>query len=161
MAQIAPEDRLGKLEKTVRFWRFMTMGLGIALAVVTLGQGWLDYSGWRTFRTRRLEVVGDNGLVASISGEKPGGLVTVFNAQGMPRLLMGSSKADSGQIEIHGKNDDRAALLWGTSSGGMLVLFNSDARPVVDIQSDRRNSGIVAVHDYNGNYREGLVGDRR
>ena len=157
----APDDRLAKLEKSMRFYRWTTLGLVIVVSVLALGQGYLNFTIPSVTRTRRLEVVNDKGAVIELSAQDSGGLMTISNEKGRARLLMGASRKGTGQVELHGANDERAALLWGTTSGGMLVLFNSDQKPVVDIQSDKKNCGVIAVNNYAGEYREGLVGDRR
>lgn len=159
-AAAGPDDRLTKLEKSVRFWRWFSMGVGGMFLLVTLGQGWLLYSSMQVLRTRKVEIVNAKGVAVEISADADGeGQVSIRNGKGDPRIVLGTSRKNTGLIDIYGMHEERVAGLGGTASGGMLVLFNSSGHRVVDVQALKNNCGAVMVHNFDGELRHSMSGE--
>ena len=75
------EERLTKLEKAVRRWRFLTYGLGGLLLVTAAGVG-LDYLGLRgTVKAKRFIVGNDKGAAIELDSSADGdGVISLHDA---------------------------------------------------------------------------------
>jgi hypothetical protein len=155
------EERLNKLEKSVRRWRFASIGLGAAVLIVLSALG-IDYLGLRgTVRARKFIVVNDKGAAIELENSPEGdGLISIHDSKGLPRILLGNSQKGYGTMELYGGSEQKMLFLGGSGSGGQIALYNNDKKKVVDMQATRTNSGAIIVNDYDGQYVHGFTGER-
>jgi hypothetical protein len=164
-AEIEPltvEQRLDRVEKSLRRSRFLNVGL--VLAVLGLGGGLgYDFFGTRgTIRARRLIVVNERGTAVEIDSNDEGdGIVSLHDSMNVPRALLGNSRKGYGTLELYSGAQQKMVSIGGSGSGGQIAIYNNSGRKVIDAQASKTNSGAIAVHDYDGNYSNGLFGDRR
>lgn len=157
------EERLTKLEKSLRKWRLLSVGLVLAIAALTGGIAY-DFLGVRTtLRTRRLIVVNERGSAAlDLDSTTEGdGIISVHDSMSVPRALLGNSRKGFGTLELYSGAQQKLVSIGGSGSGGQLAVFNNSGRKVIDAQASKTNSGAIAVNDFDGNYAHGLFGDRR
>lgn len=156
------EERLKRVEKSLR--RSRSVSLGLLLACLGLAGGLaFDFLGVRgTMRVRRLIVVNERGSAVEIESSEDGdGIVSVQDSMNIPRALLGTSRKGFGTLELYSGAQQKLVSIGGSGSGGQIAVFNNSGRKVIDCQASKTNSGAVAVHDYDGNYANGLFGDRR
>jgi hypothetical protein len=156
------EERLTRLEKRFRRWRFFSLFL--VLAVVGLAGGLaFDFLGIRgTIRTRRLIVVNERGSAIELDTTTEGdGIVSLHDSMNIPRALLGNSRKGFGTLELYSGAQQKLVSIGGSGSGGQLAVFNNSGRKVIDAQASKTNSGAIAVNDFDGNYAHGMFGDRR
>jgi hypothetical protein len=79
----------------------------------------------------------------------------------IPRALLGNSRKGFGTLELYSGAQQKLVSIGGSGSGGQIAVYNNSGRKVIDAQASKTNSGAVAVHDFDGNYANGLFGDRR
>jgi hypothetical protein len=157
------EERLAKLEKSLRRWKLLSLGLLVATAALAGGMAH-DFLGVRTaLRTRHLVVVNERGTAAidldsTIEGD---GIVSVHDSMNVPRALLGNSRKGFGTLELYSGAQQKLVSIGGSGSGGQIAVFNNSGRKVIDAQASKTNSGAIAVNDFDGNYAHGLFGDRR
>jgi hypothetical protein len=156
------EERLTKLEKSLRKWRYLSLGL--AVAILGLGAGLAyDFLGVRgTVRARRLIVVNERGTAIELDSTTDGdGIISIHDSMNVPRALLGNSRKGFGTLELYSGVQQKLVSIGGSGSGGQIAVFNNSGRKVIDAQASKTNSGAIAVNDFDGNYAHGLFGDRR
>lgn len=155
------EERLVKLEKSMRRWRFSSIGLGVAILVALAGVG-VDYAGLRgTVRAKKFVVANDKGAAIELENSPEGdGLISIHDAKGLPRVLLGNSQKGFGTVELYGGAEQKMVFLGGSGSGGQIALYNNDKKKVVDLQATRTNSGAIIVNDFDGRFVHGFSGER-
>ncbi|MGQ0633229.1 MAG: hypothetical protein ACT4QC_01355 [Planctomycetaceae bacterium] len=156
------EERLARLEKSVRLWRWSSGGLGAAVLLL-VGATAIDYLGFRgTVQARRIVVRNDQGAAVEIETSPSGdGVVSVNDAKNLTRVLMGTSQRGFGTVELYGGGDQKMVFLGGSGSGGQITVFNNEKKKVVDVQATKTNCGAVIVSDFDGHQIHGLSGDQR
>src|SRR5579872_1530577 len=156
------EERLAKIEKSLRKWKLASLGLTVAVVCLS-GAVAFDFLGVRgTLRARRLHVVNGRGTAIELDcGGEGDGIISVHDAKGVPRALLGNSRRGFGMLELYGGAEQKLVSIGGSGSGGQIAVFNSSGHKVIDAQASKTNSGAIAVSDYDGNYAHGLFGDRR
>lgn len=155
------EERLIKLEKSVRLWRFASIGLGVAAIAALSGVG-IDYLGLRgTVRAKKFVVLNDKGASIELENSPEGdGLISVHDAKGLPRILLGNSQKGFGTVELYGGSEQKMVFLGGSGSGGQIALYNNEKKKVVDMQATRTNSGAIVVNDFDGRFVNAMSGER-
>jgi hypothetical protein len=156
------EERLLKLEKSVRRWRFAGIGLGVATGLALAAVAF-DYLGLRgTVAARKFVVRNDKGAAIELENSPDGdGLISINDSKGLARVLLGNSQRGYGTLELYGGTDQKVVFLGGSGSGGQVALYNNDKKKVVDLQATRTNCGGIFVNDFDGHYIHGLSGERR
>ena len=156
------EERLAKLEKTVRLWRIATAALLVISAVLGGGLGMLFFGAPSVLRAKSFHVVNDKGVALELTHTAEGDGLAVFNAgagAGVPRIRLGTSTKGFGMMELYGGHEQRLISVGGSGSGGLVSIYNNSGKKVVDLQSSKTNSGAVLVNDYDGVFRQGFSGD--
>lgn len=156
------EERLIKLEKSMRLWRFASTGLGAAVAMALIAVA-IDHLGLRgTVRAKKFVVLNDKGAAVEIENSPEGdGLISLHDFKGLPRVLLGNSKKGYGTMELYGGSEQKIVFLGGSGSGGQIALYNNEKKKVVDLQATRTNCGAVVVSDFDGRLIQHLSGERR
>lgn len=162
VAELTLEQRFDKLEKTVRFWRSLTLLLICAVLGLGGGIAVMNVRIPNTLQARRIEVMNDKGVAVELTSSSDGdGFVTVNSNIGAPRLMLGTSKRGFGMLEIYSGHQQRMVGIGGSGSGGQVSLFNNSGKRVVDLQSSKTNCGAIAVNDFDGALKQGLTGEFR
>ncbi len=156
------EERVARLEKSLRRSRLLSLGLLLAALGLTAGLVY-DLVGVRgTIRVRRLIVVNERGSAVEIESSDDGdGIVSIHDSMNIPRVLIGNSRKGFGTLELYSGAQQKLISIGGSGSGGQIAVYNNSGKKVIDAQASKSNSGAVAVHDFDGNYANGLFGDRR
>lgn len=156
------EERLLKLEKALRLWRFAGIGLTVAVSLALAAIG-ADYLGLRgTIRAKKFVVLNEKGSAIELENSPEGdGLISIHDAKGLPRVLLGNSQKGFGTLELYGGADHKMVFLGGSGSGGQIALYNNEKKKVVDLQATRTNCGAIVVNDFDGRYIHSLSGERR
>jgi len=159
---LSVEERLARLEKSLRRSRLLCGGLLLATLGLTGGLIY-DFLGVRgTLRVRRLMVVNERGAAVEIESSDDGdGIVSIHDSMNIPRVLLGNSRKGFGTLELYSGAQQKLISIGGSGSGGQIAVYNNSGKKVIDAQASKSNSGAVAVHDFDGNYANGLFGDRR
>ncbi len=156
------EERLTKLEKSLRKWRLLSLGLVLAVAALIGGMAY-DFLGVRTtLRTRHLVIVNERGTAIDLDSTLEGdGIISIHDSMNVARALLGNSRKGFGTLELYSGAQQKLVSIGGSGSGGQIAIFNNSGRKVIDAQASKTNSGAIAVNDFDGNYAHGLFGDRR
>jgi hypothetical protein len=156
------EERLTRLEKTLRRWRYLSLILVLAVAGLAGGLAF-DFLGVRgTIRAKRVLVVNERGSAVELDSTTEGdGIISIHDSMNVPRALMGNSRKGFGTLELYSGAQQKLVSIGGSGSGGQLAVFNNSGRKVIDAQASKTNSGAIAVNDFDGNYAHGMFGDRR
>ena len=156
------EERLIRIEKSQRRWRYLSLSLLVAVAALTGGVAY-DFLGVRgTLRARRIIVVNEKGSALELDSTTEGdGIISVHDSLNVPRALLGNSRKGYGTLELYSGAQQKLISIGGSGSGGQIAVFNNSGRKVIDAQASKTNSGAIAVNDFDGNYAHGLFGDRR
>jgi hypothetical protein len=156
------EERLTRVEKSLRRSRLLCLGLVLTSLGLAGGLAY-DLLGVRgTMRVRRLIVVNERGSAVEIETSEDGdGIVSIHDSMNIPRALLGNSRKGFGTLELYSGAQQKLVSVGGSGSGGQIAVYNNSGRKVIDCQASKTNSGAVAVHDFDGNYANGLFGDRR
>lgn len=156
------EERLIRIEKSQRRWRYLSLGLLVAVAALAGGVAY-DFLGVRgTLRARRIIVVNEKGSALELDSTTEGdGIISVHDSLNVPRALLGNSRKGFGTLELYSGAQQKLISIGGSGSGGQIAVFNNSGRKVIDAQASKTNSGAIAVNDFDGNYAHGLFGDRR
>jgi len=156
------EERLTKLEKSLRRWRYLSLSMVVAGAGLAGGLAYNFLGVHGTIRARRLVVVNERGAAIELDSTTEGdGIISVHDSMNVPRALMGNSRKGFGTLELYSGAQQKLVSIGGSGSGGQLAVFNNSGRKVIDAQASKTNSGAIAVNDFDGNYAHGLFGDRR
>ena len=156
------EERLARLEKSLRRWKFLSLGLALAVLAVAGGTAY-DFLGVRgTVRAKRFIVVNERGAAIELDSTTEGdGIISLHDSMNIPRALLGNSRKGFGTLELYSGAQQKLVSIGGSGSGGQIAVFNNSGRKVIDAQASKTNSGAIAVHDFDGNYIHGLFGDKR
>lgn len=156
------EERLTRLEKTLRRWRYASWGLGAILLLLSAAVAG-DYLGLRgTITARRFVVRNDKGAALELETTAAGdGVISLNDSRNLSRVLLGTSQRGYGTVELYGGDEQRVILLGGSGSGGQIAVYNNEKKKVVDVQATKTNCGAVVVSDFDGNKINGLSAERR
>jgi hypothetical protein len=156
------EERLAKLEKSLKRSRYLSLALVLGIAALAGGLAY-DFLGVRgTLRARRLVVVNERGTAIELDSTTDGdGIISIHDSMNIPRALLGNSRKGFGTLELYSGAQQKLVSIGGSGSGGQIAVFNNSGRKVIDAQASKTNSGAIAVNDFDGNYAHGLFGDRR
>jgi hypothetical protein len=138
------EQRLERLERSQKRYRFATIGLlCLVIAGVSMGQA----KGVEGIVCRSLTVTGDDGNVLVKIGRNPfGGRVTVFNDEGQPTTDISHTFAEiesakSGLISVSGTDGLVVLELKGDKNGGKILGLN---------KKKTRDEALEFYVDHNG-----------
>ncbi len=156
------EERLARIEKTLRRWRVLSLVLFLSVIGLT-GVVTFDFLGVRgTVRARRFLVVNDRGMAIELDSTTDGdGIISVHDSMNIPRVVVGNSRKGFGTLELYNGAQQKLVSIGGSGSGGQIAVYNNSGRKVIDAQASKTNSGAIAVNDFDGNYIHGLFGERR
>ena len=156
------EERLDLLERSVRRWRWATLGSLTCLLVLLPGLAWVIWGTHSSIRTKALYVVNDKGYAIELTTSAEGdGLISVNDHASYPRVMFGNSQKGFGKLELYTGQSQRLVMIGGTGSGGQVAVFNNTGHRVVDMQAKKTNSGAIVVSDFDGNIVQGIEGDSR
>ncbi len=156
------EERLALLERSLRRWRWVSLGLVVAAVLLGGGLSWSIWGTHTSIRTKGLYVVNEKGYAIELTTSAEGdGLISVNDHASFPRVMFGNSQKGFGKLEMYTGHSQRLVMIGGTGSGGQVAVFNNTGHRVVDMQAKKTNSGAIIVSDYDGNIVQGIEGDSR
>jgi hypothetical protein len=124
------EERLEKLERSVRRWKRCALAMGAA-ALVGAGAGAMSKAPIpESIQAQRVDVVNGNGtVVASIGQTNEGGILRIFGADGKARLAADSTADGSSLILASGNKT--MVYARGGSQGGLVQVMDPQGRPLL------------------------------
>ena len=165
------EGRLDRLERSLRRWRTVTIGLVLIMVIgITVAQTMPDEVQFEV-RCRNLKVVNFEGeTVASLSVTGHGGgalrianssgLVTLFteqNSAGNNILRMSSEMGYStivgGVVTIASRKGEGQVSIFNSENGGYVSLTNKTGEEIVQIYADEYGNGVVGAYNRKGKGR--------
>ena len=156
------EERLDLLERNLKRWRWISLGLVAASVLLGGGLAWSIFGTRGSIKTRGLYVVNDKGYAIELTTSAEGdGLISVNDHSSFPRVMFGNSQKGFGKLELYTGHAQRLVMIGGTGSGGQVAVFNNTGHRVVDMQAKKTNSGEIIVSDFDGNIVQGIEGDSR
>lgn len=156
------EERLTKIEKSLKRWRMTTSGLAVISSLLAAGLAWEHLGTKGTIRARNILVVNEKGNAIELTTSQEGdGLISVNDQLSLARVMLGTSQKGFGKLELYTGSQQRLATFGGTGSGGQIALFNNAGHKVVDLQAKKTNSGAIVVNDFEGKFANSLEGDSR
>ena len=92
------------------------------------------------------------------NGQNDGGLIKVFNAEGVQSTLMGSLSTGGGLITSNSKGLITSFLGTSGSNGGHIITYNSYGKKTSFVGTNKHNDGMVILRDKGGNIGWGKDG---
>lgn len=161
-SEMTMEERLAKLEKAMRRWRWATLALLIAIGPLLAGTGYLMFGVQRVVRARKLEILNDQGLqVVVLDSFKSGGIVGTRNSHGHPVITLSLDETGDGLLETCNAKGVPMVHVTTTPTGGALRIRNNLGREVVGLQSNKANCGVMMAKDVDGQTQAMLSGSQR
>jgi len=137
------EQRLLRLERSVRKWKAMTAGLVLVLvAGVTLGQARPQLGVFDNLTCRQLNVVEGNTTICVIGGAS-------YFTDGLVRIGK-DSKGEGGDIRISHTNGEDVIQLSAWKLGGAVDVYNKEGKLTTDISQTDAGGGTVSVRSAKG-----------
>lgn len=160
--EMTTEDRLAKLEKSLRIWRWLTLGLAGLLLPVAGGLGFLFFGVAPTLRARKFEIVSDKGVpVVILESVDSIGHIGTRNSEGRRLIAISSEATGDGLIETYSAKGTPMVHISTTPTGGAIRVLNNLGKEVVGLQSNKANCGLMMCKDVDGETRDYLSGNRR
>gem|GEM_PF-2603409 len=158
---MSTEDRLARLEKMMRLWRYATIAL-LCLVVPTAGGfAFLLFGTMPSLRARRIEVRSDQGIaVVTLESVNSTGVIATRNIEGRRLFAVSSDEYGDGMIETFSAKGAPMVNICTTPTGGAIRVLNNLGREVVGLQSNKANCGLMMAKDVDGETREILSGSR-
>ena len=146
------EDRIESLENQVCRQRRWNIALG---AVVVVG-GLMAATGVRSvpdvIQAKKFEVVNDEGkVIASLSANMGGGMLSVSNKDGEVVVGLGSDEVNGGGVlGINNKEGKRVAGIHADKNGGVSRVFNNNFTEVAGIRANADGDGLMMTSGSKG-----------
>ena len=129
------EERVGDLEKSIRRYRAMVLGLVLALVAGIWAGPFLAWA-WaegkdreKIIRCQKLEVVDDQGKIRAIlTVSKDAPVLALFDAQGKARVRLAEDKDGPG-LELYDTREKLRTGLRVIKNAPVLTLYDGDGKP--------------------------------
>ena len=155
------EERVERLEKSMRRWRFISLGLVVGLSLFSGLFAWREFGTRGSIKARTIHIVGQgDAKLVELSSNTQGGVIRTSNLEGSSLFLTASDPKGRGTVATFNGKGSELVYVAATDSGGALVVMNSMGTEVVNLQSSKANCGLMIARDYEGNTRETLSGSR-
>ena len=156
------EERLVRLEKALRRYRWTTLGLLIAVVPLAGFVGWKHFSVASRLLARKVEIVNDKGVtVVVLDSAKGWGTLESHNSLGKPLFMVNADELGDGLVQTFNAKGSEMVQLSTTPTGGTVRLMNNLGREVVGMQSNKSNCGLIMVKDVDGETRELMSASRK
>jgi hypothetical protein len=145
------EQRLERLERSQKRYRFATIGLlCLMIAGVSMGQT----KGVEDIVCRSVTVVQDDGFpVVKIKAWDLGGQITVMNDKLLPTTIISQTDDGGGLIGIYSSLSKKLVLLGGIEDGGKINIYNKTGEEIITMLADDYGNGVVGVWNRKGKGR--------
>jgi hypothetical protein len=131
------EQRLERLEKSQKRYRFATIGLlCLMVAGVSMGQ-------------MKTTIIGDTKDLGFIVCA---GLSVVNIETGKPLITLGGTDS-GGTVTTYSSSGEGLLELGGTDSGGAIYIYNKMGEGIVTLKADENGNGEVGAWNRNGKGR--------
>lgn len=150
MAQI--EQRIGKLERQVRNWRFAASAM-MVIAVAGLSIGASHHEIPETLQCRNLQIVNESGeAVVNLDHWALGGRIDIRNADGKRTTTIAQSDAGNGMIRVYSSEGQNLVYAGAgkDTNGGLIAVYTASGETLVSAGSDDQGNGELEVHFQDG-----------
>lgn len=155
------EERVERLEKAIRQWRYVSCGLVGGLVLFSTLFLWREFGTRGTVKARTIHIVGGNGVkVVELSSNEVGGVIRTTNADGASLFLAAADPLGRGTLSTFNGKGSELVYIAATGTGGAVAIMNNMGKDVVNLQSSKLNCGLMMAKDYDGNTRESLSASR-
>jgi hypothetical protein len=148
----AIEQRLAKMEKNLRFYRFCFAGL----AVVIAGFVMMSFNNKKAvpdvLQAKAFQVVDDRGnVLVEINKEDNNGQLSTFTPAGKRLVSFFTTDDGAGGINTFDKNGNVLFKVTNTGDGGgYMALFNDEKKEVAELGVTNTESGYLKINDKKG-----------
>ena len=146
------EQRLARLEKSLRYYRLFFGTTVIALFAVILMSSGKKTDVPDLVKAKAFQVVDDDGnVLCLLNKEKGNGSLATYSSNGTKLIQLFTSTGGAGAINTfagNGKLNFKVTQI--TDGGGYMALYNSDQKEVMEAGSIIGNAGYLQVNDHNG-----------
>ena len=149
------EQRLAKLERTSRYWRFTAVALGLTLVAIT-AMGLADDAEQvpDVIKARRFEVVNEQGTPQVILSqhEQLGGAIGTYNPQGERVVLISLNATGVGGVinTFDGKGGKLVEIGAAEGRGGAIATYDGKGGELVEIGVTKNDEGVITTYDGKG-----------
>jgi hypothetical protein len=146
------EQRLARLEKNVRYYRFGFAGLLTAVTVFAFMSFNRKLPAPDVIQAKTFQVVDDQGRVlVELNKEDGNGQISTFTASGNKLVSMFTSDGGAGGINTFGKDGKVIFKVTNTTEGGgYMALFNGAGSEVGELGVTNAQSGYLRLNDSKG-----------
>ena len=145
------EQRLARLEKSLRYYRLFFGTTVIALFAVILMSSGKKTDVPDLVKAKAFQVVDDNGnILLQLNKEKGNGQVSTYSDNGTRLVRLFTSEGGAGAINTfdgNGKLNFKVTKI--TEGGGYMALYNSEEKKVMEAGSIVGNAGYFQINDHN------------
>jgi len=146
------EQRLERLEKSQKRYRFATVGLlCLMVAGVSMGQG----NGVENIVCRSLMVVKEGGGVGIyLRNSNTGGVISVANDKDKETIMIGQNTYGDSLLKTYSRSGKNMVEFGGSDDqGGGVAIKNKTGERVVLLLADEYGNGVVGAYDRKGRGR--------
>lgn len=147
------EQRIARLEKNLRFYRFGFAGL----LIITAGFITMSFNNRKTapdvIEAKAFHVVDDAGnVLVELNKEDGNGQISTFTPTNKRLVSMFTTDDGAGGINTYGKDGNVIFKVTNnTGGGGYMALFNSGKQEIAELGVTNTESGYFKLNDRSGN----------
>jgi len=147
------EERITRLEKNLRFYRFGFAGL----LIIAAGFITMSFNNKNTapdvIQAKAFQVVDDKGnVLVEMNKEDGNGQISTFTPTKKRLVSMFTTDDGAGGINTFGNDGQVLFKVTNTKDGGgYMALFNSGKQEVAELGVTNTESGYLKINDRNGN----------
>ena len=146
------EQRLARLEKSLRYYRLFFGTTIIALVAVVLMSSGKKAAVPDLIKAKAFQVVDDDGnVLCLLNKEKGNGSISTYSGSGTKLVQLFTSVGGAGAINTfagNGKLNFKVTQI--TDGGGYMALYNSEEKEIVEAGSIIGDAGYLQVNAHNG-----------
>ena len=146
------EQRISKLEKNLKVYRFFSFAAVLATAAFFLMSSGQKQSVPDLIKAKAFQVVDDDGnVILLLNKEKGNGNLITYSPTGQRLVRLFTSEGGAGAIntfDANGKLNFKVTKI--VEGGGFMALYNSEDEPVMEAGSIIGNAGYLQVNDHSG-----------
>jgi hypothetical protein len=146
------EQRIIRLEKSVRFYRLCLAGLLVVFTGLVIMSFDKKNAVPDLIQAKAFQVVDDRGKVmVQLDKERNNGHISTYDPQGKRLVSLITTDGGAGGINTFGRNGDLLFKLTNTAEGGgYMALFNGKGNPVGEMGITVDESGYFRLNDREG-----------
>jgi hypothetical protein len=143
------EQRLQRLEQGVRKWKAVTAGLVLVLVVgVTIAA--TDDPRDRILDCAGVNVWKDGLKVVVLAGWETGGLLSVYDGEGIPTTNIAQNDNGDGVVLTYSAKGEKLVALSAASGNGTLSTYSAKGKELVELGVATGGNGTLSTYSTKG-----------